>query len=111
MSGLAYSSALSARSASVSRAICAAPRRGGSAPPVRPTRSPPRSSSSAMANARSRARSALSGRAASEANRIEAAGSTQSITLCATCHSRWRTNCASERAERRQSIMVRLSPG
>ena len=32
------------------------------------------------------------------------------ITLFATCHSRSRTNSASERAERRQSIIRRLSP-
>jgi len=110
-SGVPKSAGPGFRKASASRMICASPRRGGNRPPVRPTRSPARIIRIAAAKAMTRARSAFSGTASELAKRIEAASSTQSITLCAICHSRSRTNCASLRPDRRQSIMRSVSPG
>ena len=65
----------------------------------------------ASAIARSLARAPLAGRARSEANPMERELSTQRLTACEACHSVSRTKAASERAERRQSMLRAASPG
>ncbi|OIQ76003.1 hypothetical protein GALL_423270 [mine drainage metagenome] len=86
------------------------PERGARLPSASPTRSPARASSTATASPSTRARSIFSTRPFTPENAMDCAMSIHSETDCAACHSFSRTKCASDRAERRQSMPRASSP-